>query len=273
VRSQVGKGSCFSIELPQVEICNQTEMLNAEKNRFFAQKIHFQPARLLLVDDIESNRLLIKTYLNHHPELQIIEACNGEQALALIATQPFDLILMDRRLPDLEGDSVCEKIRAMPDKAIIPIIMITASVIMQPEEQRSPFYNLQLNKPIAKADLLVAMQTFLPLDDHVEIASQLSTPKTVKVYERANVENLAELVELLRSVYQKRIVELNSSGAVQVDTFIEIAEQLLEIAQQYHYSPLYEWANTLKTQSELFDLASLPKTLSCFDDLIDNLVP
>jgi hypothetical protein len=74
-------------------------------------------------------------------------------------------------------------------------------------------------------------------------------------------------------VYQKRITDLNSSGVVQVDTLIEIAEQLLEIAQEYHYSPLYEWANTLKTQSELFDLASLPKTLSCFDDLIDNLAP
>lgn len=62
-----------------------------------------------MVDDVESNRLLIKACLKPYPELQIVEAETGTQALALIEAQQFDLIFMDRRLPDMVGDSICEK--------------------------------------------------------------------------------------------------------------------------------------------------------------------
>lgn len=48
------------------------------------------------------------------------------------------------------------------------------------------------------------------------------------------------------------------------------AEKLLQLAEQYHCQVLADWATTLKTQAELFDLANLPKTLS-FDSLISEL--
>jgi len=273
VRSQVGKGSCFSIDLPQVEICYPTERVNAEKNSFYAKTIYFQPATLLLVDDIESNRLLIKAYLYAYPELRIIEAETATQALALIAAQDFDLIFMDRRLPDLDGDSVCQKIKAMPDKAAIPIIMITASALFLPEEQHSPFYNLQLNKPITKPELLSALQSLLALQNETKItASVVTATATERLVEQPqSVENWSELVVLLRSHYQPQIANLNNEGGLQINDFIEIAEELLPVAETYSCQPLADWAMMLKNQAELFDITALPKTLSDFEDLIKQL--
>jgi PAS domain S-box-containing protein len=272
VRSQVGKGSCFSIALPEVEICNPAEISNAECNHLPTKAIHFQPATLLLVDDIESNRLLIKSYLLQYPELQIIEATSGEQALTLAAAQFFDLIFMDRRLSDADGDSICQKIRAMPEKADIPIIMITASAIVLPEQQHNPFYNLQLNKPIAKTDLLYAMQTLLPLDASAEInPQQPAASADMFDAEPAVTKNVTELIALLRTHYQKQLAGFNNSGVLEIDVLIETAEELLNIAAQYHCHILADWANTLKSQAELFDLENLPKTLAYFPLLLEQL--
>jgi PAS domain S-box-containing protein len=270
VRSQVDEGSCFTIEFPQVTICPSAETLNARDKYFVAKICHFQPATLLLVDDIESNRLLIKAYLQPYPELNIVEAETAQQALSLINEQAFALIFMDRRLPDLDGDSVCEKIRAMPDKTAIPIIMITASALMLPEEQHSSFYNLQLNKPIAKAELLAALQSLLPLENKMEPSLLIEPPETM-VKQTMLAENLPELIELLRSNYQERITLLHNSGTFEIDAIIEVAEQLLEIAEQYQCDALASWANSLKNQAELFDIESLPKTLNGFDSLLTSL--
>jgi nitrogen fixation negative regulator NifL len=269
VRSQIGMGSCFRIELPRVEICNSAEISSIEAKRLTAQAIHFQPANLLLVDDIESNRLLIKTYLHDYAELQIVEAVNGKQALELIAKHPFDLIFMDKHLPYMDGDSVCERIRAEPNYTNVPIIMVTATALVLSEQQRPPAYNLRLTKPVSKAELLNAMQTLLPLNESVEI--NLQEPTVSAVEEIAVVENLPELIELLRSHYQERIAMLHNSGAFEIDVMIEIADELLEIAEQYHCQLLENWATTLRKEAELFDLENLPKTLSGFNVVIANL--
>jgi hypothetical protein len=50
-----------------------------------------------------------------------------------------------------------------------------------------------------------------------------------------------------------------------------MAEQLMQIAEQYQCQILYDWANTLKNQAEFFDLARLPKTLANFQNLLNQL--
>jgi CheY-like chemotaxis protein len=270
-RSQVGQGSCFSIHLPLVQVCHQSNRAKTEQRRLAVQTVHFQPANVLLVDDIESNRLLIKAYLEPYPELHIIEAATAKQALDLVATQSFGLILMDKRLPDLHGNEVCQKIRAMPGQATTPIIMITASAIVLPASQQKLFYNLKLNKPITKMDLLLAMQTLLPLDNNTEINSPAVPTATSVSSQITSSENRAKLLELLTVDYQEQITKINASGAFEIDALIEIAEQLLKLAAQYQQQALTDWANTLQLQAQLFDIANLAKTLARFDSLLEQL--
>jgi PAS domain S-box-containing protein len=271
VQSTVGQGSCFTVNLQNVEIC---QMLNnstfVEKPILLTEK-HFQPAKVLVVDDVEANRQLIKSYLNDYSELQLIEAGTGEEALDLVLQQHFDLILMDRRLPGDDGDTVCGKIRALPDYTSTPIIMITASALLRTEEQPQPaFYNLQLNKPVNKTELLAAMQSFLTVAENLSVEVQ---PESVAIMntDTDETKSVAELIELLTSHYQGQIAYFHNADALEIDAIIELAIQLLEVAQQYHCQVLYEWAQTLKNQAELFELESLPKTLVGFQMLLEKL--
>jgi CheY-like chemotaxis protein len=271
VDSRLGQGSRFEFCLNNVEVIEDVADV-AEKSVLSLTVIAFQPARILVVDDIQLNRQLISSYLAEFRDLTLIEAESGAQALSLIARQVFDLILMDRRLPDEDGDKVCEKIRALPAYATTPIIMISASVLNAQEKTRPTFYNLQLNKPLNKSDFLAALQSFLPVDKNAVARMQPMREKSKALFEETlPPEQLPELWDILCADYQQQITELANSGGFEIDVFIDTAEQLLEIANQYHYRPLFEWATQLKRQAELFDLTMLPKTLTRFDGLVEKL--
>jgi len=272
VESTLGKGSCFALELPGVNVCLRSEEVIVEDDFARPKAVHFKPATVLVVDDVKTNRRLIKTYLRKYPELTLIEAETGEEALTLVTQHTFDLILMDKRLPGENGDSVCQKIRAIPVYCNVPIIMITASALSVIEEQYQAFYNIQLHKPISKEKLLITMQSLIALD---ETAKMTVAAETAAVTAKSNpigaVEKLPELIALIESRYQAPIEQLNQSEALQIDILVDIAEQLLQIAQQHHCDVLSNWASTLKSQAELFELTNLPKTLNQFEQLIGQL--
>lgn len=273
VSSTLGQGSCFKIELPDIEICRQTQNALVKEPPLSGKLLHFQPATLLVVDDVNFNRQLLKSYLRDYPELTLVEAESGEQALTLIGEQNFDLIFMDRRLPGEDGDTTCAKIRKIPGYADIPIIMISASALLLPIEQHTTFYNVQLNKPVNKTELLSAMQSFLATDENSEIASESLTTKAAegRIQEVMDPEKLPELIDLLSSSYQTTITRLNNSNALHINAIANIAEELMQIAQTYCCIALYDWASTLKKQADLFDLNNLPKTLGSFQALLTQL--
>jgi two-component system, cell cycle response regulator len=82
-------------------------------------------ARILVVDDIDVNvRLLEAKLLAEYYD--VITANNGESALAITKEQSPDLILLDVMMPGMDGYEVCERLKADPETAHIPVVMVTA---------------------------------------------------------------------------------------------------------------------------------------------------
>ncbi|HZG13818.1 MAG TPA: response regulator, partial [Candidatus Bathyarchaeia archaeon] len=81
-----------------------------------------QMARILVVDDEERIRRLLKMYLERE-NYQIDEAEDGEQALELALKEDYNIILLDLMLPGMDGIEVCQRIR---EQKATPIIMLTA---------------------------------------------------------------------------------------------------------------------------------------------------
>jgi DNA-binding response OmpR family regulator len=81
--------------------------------------------RVLVVDD-EPNILLSLEFLMQQAGFEVATATDGETALQRVAEQPPDLILLDISLPGLSGFEVLEQLRAQPEHARLPIIMLTA---------------------------------------------------------------------------------------------------------------------------------------------------
>jgi cyclic di-GMP phosphodiesterase len=80
---------------------------------------------VLVVDDGAANRQLMEAYLAEI-DCTVLMAENGSTALSLIAENPPDLVLLDVRMPDLDGYEVCRRIKSRPKGRLLPVVMITA---------------------------------------------------------------------------------------------------------------------------------------------------
>src|SRR6516162_8457165 len=81
---------------------------------------------LLVVDDNEDNRYPLSRQLNVQGYDNITTATNGHEALSVLRSKPFDLVLLDIMMPDLNGYEVLEQMRSSPELRNIPVIMISA---------------------------------------------------------------------------------------------------------------------------------------------------
>lgn len=85
-----------------------------------------RPVSVLVVDDDELARLHLKLTLSHEA-LAVRDVASGEQALELLRHQRFDIVLMDVRMPGLDGFTTCERLRQLPGQAATPVVMLTAT--------------------------------------------------------------------------------------------------------------------------------------------------
>ena len=82
------------------------------------------PYRVLVVDDEASQRNLQKEILKP-PLFHVMEAEAGHAAIGALRNHDFDVVLLDKRLPDMDGDEVCRRIRLEATKQLVPVIMVT----------------------------------------------------------------------------------------------------------------------------------------------------
>ena len=80
-------------------------------------------ARVLVVDDEESNRKLLSRLLSSDYDVQT--AADGEEALALVEERDVDVVLLDVRLPGLDGFEVCSRLKKMERMRLVPVVLVT----------------------------------------------------------------------------------------------------------------------------------------------------
>jgi putative two-component system response regulator len=126
-------------------------------------------ARILVVDDVESNIKVLETQL-HAEGYATIAARNGSEALALARSENPDLILLDVMMPDMDGYETVARLKADPRTQPVPVIMVTAlddrdSKLRALEAGAEEF----LSKPIDRADLRVRVRNLLRLKEYGDL--------------------------------------------------------------------------------------------------------
>jgi PAS domain S-box-containing protein len=116
--------------------------------------------RVLLVEDNAFNRMLAGVFLSNLA-MEVTEAANGEIAVALAKTQPFDLVLMDVQMPVMDGYEATAMLRQEQGLAV-PIIALTANAISGEREKcLAVGMNDYLTKPFQEGDLIRIVQNWV----------------------------------------------------------------------------------------------------------------
>ena len=132
-------------------------------------------ADILVVDDTPENLRLLKDLLTNQG-YKVRPASSGEDALETIDQRKPDLILLDIKMPSMDGYEVCRQLKASPDTCDIPIIFITASGDPEGVEKGLKLGAVDyINKPFHKSEVLARMETQLRLQAHAwEMRAQIN---------------------------------------------------------------------------------------------------
>ncbi|MFC1467333.1 response regulator [Verrucomicrobiota bacterium] len=158
VESEFGKGSTFVVTLHGVKIA-AADPANIQNTQL--QKIKFEPATILIADDIDYNLEILSIFLENQ-NFRFLYAKNGEEAITQARDHQPDLILLDMKMPVMSGYEVSQKLKADDQLKTIPIIAVTASALKQDEEKISHMCDGYLRKPVSANDLIPELQRFLP---------------------------------------------------------------------------------------------------------------
>ncbi len=117
--------------------------------------------RILVVEDQADNRQIIRDMLAG-TDYEIVEAENGEEALAAVAKQRPDLILMDIQLPVMDGYTATRRIKADPALRSIPIIAVTSYALSgEDKKAREAGCDAYIPKPYSPRELLAKVRQYL----------------------------------------------------------------------------------------------------------------
>ncbi len=132
---------------------------------------------ILIVEDVEVNRLLIRTYVTKMLENVVIyEAINGQEAVKMYQANPIDLILMDIQMPVMDGLEATRHIRKLEQNRAIhtPIVALTAGALQQEKEKAyQAGLDVFITKPVDYSELFDIVQNqFKQLDVLVDISKK-----------------------------------------------------------------------------------------------------
>ena len=168
VESVVGRGSTFAITLP-LRVADADELAEAREKAAAAERCQrdFTGCKVLVVDDDDLSREILVEILKDYgfkPE----EARDGDAAVRKVASvEPFyyDAVLMDMRMPRMDGDEATREIRALdrPDAATLPIIAETADAFEEGQRRaRDAGMTALTTKPLNIHELVALLAEYIP---------------------------------------------------------------------------------------------------------------
>lgn len=159
VDSEVGKGSTFWFTLPLRDTDIQGPD-NHEEDKVIVGNVS-KGHRILVVEDNKVNLKMILDMLSVH-NYEVIVAVNGKEAIELAQKHKPDLVLMDIRMPVMDGLEATKRLRSMKEFDNIPIIALTASAGSDAEERQiSAGCTEHLSKPIQTKQLFPVLEKYL----------------------------------------------------------------------------------------------------------------
>ena len=204
---EVGTTFYFTLPFEQIESTNYEQSTIADA----IEKLEIKELKILAVEDDPINMVLLEDTLKMHiANLKISKAFNGLEALEKLKEQNFDLIIMDIRMPKMDGYTTTQKIRKEFDKpkSKVPILGLSAHALTTEIEKGKQLGMTDfLSKPIQTEDLLLKIKkltTLVQLDQAPASVNMENQPVT----ETKNID-LSFFVKLFKNNKEKIHKTLN----------------------------------------------------------------
>jgi signal transduction histidine kinase/CheY-like chemotaxis protein len=275
IENKKNNGSTFEIILKDIAIISEISEDKTFDKISLSNSFEFAQTFILLVDDIKSNRILIKEFLEPYSNISMLEANNGKEAVELLKNRTPDLIFTDLKMPELNGYEIIKFLKAHSNLKNIPIIVITASG--SDEEKQKAFdagADSFLIKPVEQSEIISELLKYIPyfikketLDEKNNI--QLLPTDVLEKTEKDKVI-LSEKTRLyINTELLKEWEKIN-------DLFIisdirMFAKKVKRIGSENNISVLKQWADNILVQANNLDTKKLISHFSLYSDIVKKI--
>lgn len=249
VESQSNKGSTFTVQFNDVIIGEKNVL--SEKER--TMEVMFEDASILVVDDVEDNCEVLEELLTDLG-FTVPVARNGKEAVDKAHELHPDLILMDLRMPVMDGYEACKLLKADPATKKIPIIALSATI----DKESIELFDSSLKKPL-KTKLL-----------HNELSKFLKHKFIISENEE---ENEAANAPIEMTPEQKALAAENFKNTIQVclevmtiNDINNLIEDLKNYKTKENTYPFKEWSNQIQNSLNDFDMEAVANVLRQLQD-------
>ena len=259
--SQLGQGSRFTFNFPNVRVIDdsnestQSSVLDEDLGQFGLTQV-------LIADDVASNRELIIGYFAD-TDCRLLLASDGREALKLARQHLPDLILLDVRMPYLNGHQVARSLYESPQTNKIPIVIITATSGNPNQVDLEKICQGYLHKPVSRSQLVEVLKRIFISNNpnkterknNIDIASNsLQFPELIVKLRREEETSWTSLCQTLKSRDLRAfITRLEAWG------------------EEHQCQTLKDYTQRLKSQMENFDWGNLPQTVNEFPQIVRSL--
>ena len=235
----------------------------------------FEHAKVLIVDDSELNLNLIVMTLEDS-NLVLLTAHNGKEAIELTRKHHPDLILMDLRMPILDGYEAAKIIKSDIRTKSIPIIAISASTDLEIKCNQSHFlFNGYLMKPIKLVEFLEILKKYLPFKT-VEITQHVMNAfedksETIEKFDIMD-EQKSHLIDVI-NVLETELLPINESVIKKqlIEQIEFFGKGLVSFGEANSLSIITDYGQKICHHVDNFEIDKMMKTLKSFPDIIEKI--
>lgn len=271
VESTKGEGSVFTVLFRDIAIgINPSGKPEKRASLHEELEYDFSGGSILVADDEEMNRSLIRVCFEH-TKVEIFEAGNGKETIELARKHKPDIIMMDIKMPEVDGLEASRILRQDEDLKHIPIIAFSASNIFDRlDKEEIDMFSGLISKPVLLEDLYEKASKYLPhqIKEKKEI---MSTPDdfTINTFKD---DGLAAVIETdgepFRKMKQKwsKIYSTNSMNKI-----LEFTNEMEDFAVKINLEGLKMYAGTIREAGQNFEIDKVKKLLKLFPELFQTV--
>lgn len=275
VESRVGRGSTFTVEIPYELAPNAAPAIEQRHQQQTAAPAA-PNARLLLVEDNAVNQRVVLAMLRKK-NYKIDVANNGQEALEKleIATEPYNVVLMDVQMPVLDGLETTRAIRRNTKWDYLPIIAMTAHAMIGDRERcLQAGMNAYVSKPVQQAGLIAVIEEYLAS------GAGLSTPPRASGVQRILTDKLmqedralaGEMLRLFMEVAPERLEKLETAAARgDAETLAKEAKRVGAAAEHIASTSLGQYARSIADAAARGDFGAVKADVEALRREIQSL--
>jgi len=272
VKSEYGKGSTFTVRLPQKILSFESLPEFNVTNSSLAVGFCTPKARVLVVDDIEVNLKVAEGLLAPY-KMQVDSCLSGAEAIQAVKTTNYDLIFMDHMMPEMDGIEATKRIREFSN---LPIIALTANAVSGTREIfLAKGFNDFISKPIDTIKLNAVLEKWIPKEKQEalkpetgdESHSNQKNRQLLAAFYKDGMQKIGEIENSLKAgdypLYTIYVHGLKSAAANMGETDLSEFAKALENAgknKDYAYIKQYNNIFLAALQKYLNDIGKILQT-------------